>query len=202
MQLSRKQLVPHIPYCSVDTCLIIVQHFNNQNSLSCIWYSLHVDSDAAYLVAQHAKNRIAGYFQLNNKDYPSNPSTFLNGAILVECKTLRHVVASSAENETVAAFHNAQCALSIRYMLIQLGYPQPSTPFHIDNQTITNIIKNHYTKKSKSWNMRFYWLRDQSISNNYQYYWDKSTNNLTDFFTKKYTIQYHVSSKNKYLLHT
>ena len=161
---------------------------------------LHVDSDPAYLVAPHAKSRVAGYFQLSNKKYPTNPSMFLNGACLVECKTLRHVVASSAESETAVAFHNAQFALPIRYMLSQLGHPKPPTPFRIDNQATTNFIKNNINeKKFKYWNMRFYWLRDQSINNNFQFYSDKSTNNIADFFTKKHNIQYHVSSKNKYL---
>ena len=51
----------------------------------------------------------------------------------VECKTLRHMVAFSAENETAAAFYNAQYALPIRYMLTQMGHPQPPTPFCINN---------------------------------------------------------------------
>ena len=48
---------------------------------------LHVDSDAAYLVAPKARSRIAGYYHLS-----SHPNIMkhprLNGAILVECKTL------------------------------------------------------------------------------------------------------------------
>ena len=68
-----------------------------------------------------------------------------HGAVLVECKTLHHVVASSEESETVAAFHNTQRALPIRHMLTQIGHPQPPTPFHIDNQTTTNFIQNNMT---------------------------------------------------------
>ena len=45
---------------------------------------LHIDSNAACLVALHAKSRIARYFHLKNKDYPSNASTHLHGAIPVE----------------------------------------------------------------------------------------------------------------------
>ena len=48
---------------------------------------LHVDSDAAYLVAPKAKSRTSGYFYLsNNPCCTQTPS--LNGAILVECKIL------------------------------------------------------------------------------------------------------------------
>ena len=67
---------------------------------------LHVDSDAAYLVAPKAKSRIAGYFHLTeHPNVTKHPK--LNGAILVECKTLRHVVSSSAEAEVAGIFHNA-----------------------------------------------------------------------------------------------
>jgi hypothetical protein len=70
---------------------------------------LQVDSDAAYLVEPGARSRIAGYFQLNNRIPTTNP----NGFLLIECKTLRHVVASSAEAETAGVFHNAQIAIPI-----------------------------------------------------------------------------------------
>ena len=86
---------------------------------------LTIDSDAAYLVAPKARSRIAGYFQLNSKHKCNN---YVNGALLIECKTLRHVVASSAEAETAGIFHNAQVALPIRYMLTQMGHLQPPTP--------------------------------------------------------------------------
>ena len=78
---------------------------------------LNIDSDAAYLVKPQARSCIAGYFQLNSSKQ-SNP--YINGAILIERKTLRHVVASSAEAETAGLFHNAQIAVPIRYMLEQM----------------------------------------------------------------------------------
>ena len=71
---------------------------------------LHVDSDAAYLVAPEACSRIAGFFHLNSHD---RNHMIKNGALLIECKTLRHVVASSAEAETAGMFHNAQVAIPI-----------------------------------------------------------------------------------------
>ena len=73
---------------------------------------LHVDSDAAYLVLPKAKSRIAGYYYLT--DHPS--STLpppRNGPLLVECKTLKHVVTSAAEAEISALYHNAKTAIPI-----------------------------------------------------------------------------------------
>ena len=66
---------------------------------------LHVDTDAAYLVLPQAKSRIAGYFYLSN--LPSNfekPHAKFNGAIHVECRTLKYVAASAAEAIPVACF--------------------------------------------------------------------------------------------------
>lgn len=88
---------------------------------------LHVDSDAAYLVLPYAKSRIAGFYHLTNHSSTKSP-TFHNCPILVECKTLKHVVTSAAEAETSALFHNAKTAIPIRRILIALGHPQPPTP--------------------------------------------------------------------------
>ena len=64
---------------------------------------LWVDSDAAYLVMPNAKSCMSGHFQLtDHPDKGLNPK--LNGPILVECKGLKHGVASAAEAETAGVF--------------------------------------------------------------------------------------------------
>ena len=67
---------------------------------------LNIDSDAAYLVARKARSRVAGYYHLSFGPLVSKHPK-LNGAILVECKTIRHVVSSAAEAETGGVFHNS-----------------------------------------------------------------------------------------------
>ena len=94
---------------------------------------LHVDSDAAYLVLPKARSQVAGYFQLSNDR--KSPSFFLNGPIQIECKGLRHVVASAAEAEVGGLFHNAQQAIPLRIALEALGHPQPKTQIKTDNST-------------------------------------------------------------------
>ena len=64
---------------------------------------LHIDSNAAYFVKPRARSRVAGVFYLGNMKPRRLPQ--LNGAILIEYKTLRHVVASAAEVETGGIFH-------------------------------------------------------------------------------------------------
>ena len=156
---------------------------------------LAIDSDAAYLVAPQARSRVAGYFQLN-----SLPDT-VNGALLVECKTLRHVVASSAEAETACIFYNAQVAVPLRYMLEQLGHPQPPTKIKTDNATASGFVHANITqKRSKSWDMRYHWLRDKSQQSQFAIYLDSAVKNLADYFTKHHTAKHHQSMRPQYVI--
>ena len=163
---------------------------------------LHVDSDAAYLILQGAKSRIAGYFFLTDKTPPPPmiPNPRLNGPILVECKLLRHVVASSAEAETAGLFFNAQSAVPIRQALIALGRPQPPTPLKTDNSTAVNVVnKSLRQKRSKSWDMRFNWLRDRHAQKQFNIFWKEGYNNEADYFTKHHPSVYHQRMRSRYL---
>ena len=117
-------------------------------------------------MAPKAGSCTSGYFYLSN--HPRRTQTpSLNGAILVECKTLRHVVSSAAEAETAGGFHNTQMAIPIRRILGFLGHPQPATPFQTDNTTATVFLHNNIHQKcSKSWDMRYYWLRQNKQKTN------------------------------------
>ena len=146
---------------------------------------LHVESDAAYLVLPQAKSRIAGYYYLSDKP-PRNakvsPNPTRNGPLHVVCKTLRHVVASAAEAETAALFFNAQEAIPIRYLLEKLGHLQPATPIKTNNTTaLSFILKNIRQKRSKSWDMRYFWLRDKESLNQFTYYWKPGSENDADY---------------------
>ena len=88
--------------------------------------TLHVDSDTTYIVAPKACSRIAGYFSLSN--HPKNIMHLkLNGAALVEYKTLRDIVASLSEVKVAGGFHNAQVNISTRHTLELIHHPQPPT---------------------------------------------------------------------------
>ena len=160
---------------------------------------LHVDSDAAYLIAPKAKSRIAGYYHLSDHPNCTNQPS-LNGAILVECKTLRHVVASAAEAEVAGVFHNAQISLPIRRILELLNHPQPPTPLKTDNSTANGFIhKNIHQKRSKSWDMRYYWLRERQTQNQYNFYWAPGHDNHADYVTKHHPKKYHLAVRQKYV---
>ena len=160
---------------------------------------LHIDSDAAYLVAPNARSRIAGYFHLS--DHPNiTKHPTLNGAILVECKTLRHVVSSSAEAEVAGIFHNAGMALPIRNILKALNHPQPPTPLKTDNTTATGFVyDNIHQKRSKSWDMRYHWLRDKLTQQQFDIYWQSGITNEANYFTKHHPTKLHRNQRPKYV---
>ena len=158
---------------------------------------LGIDSDAAYLVAPKARSRIAGYFQLTSG---FRSPKFINGPILIECKTLRHVVASSAEAETAGLFHNCQTAIPLRYLLQAIGHPQPATPVKTDNTTALAFVRNNITqKRSKSWDMRYYWLRGKEQDGVFDIYWDNSNNNDADYYTKHHPATHHQHIRPRYV---
>ena len=111
---------------------------------------LHVDSDAAYLVAPNAKSRVAGFYYFKNAPNGSSLPQ-LNSLIHIECKFLRHVVTSAAEVEVGGIFHNCQTLLPIRHCLQLIGHPQPPTPVKTDNTTAKGFTSNNITiRKAKS----------------------------------------------------
>lgn len=110
---------------------------------------LNINSNAACLVAPKARSRIAGYFQLNSKPTPEY-SEEINGAIVVNCTTLRHVVSSAAEAETAGVYHNEQFAIPIRTILNALDHPQPPTPIKTDTSTALGFVKDNINKKNLS----------------------------------------------------
>ena len=163
---------------------------------------LHIDSDAAYLVLPRARSRLAGHFFLG-PDPTKTPVTTSNGPLLTECKTICHVVSSAAEAETAALFHNAQAARPIRYILTELGHPQPPTPLKTDNATANAFI--HQTmrhKRSKSWDMRYWWLKENSAQSEFKIFWDKGVHNWADYFTKHFAPSVHKILRPKYVHRT
>ena len=164
---------------------------------------LHIDSDASYLVESRARSRVAGFYYF--KHTPTNQiQTPMNHPLLVECRLLRHVVTSAAEAEVSALFHNAQVGLILRRLLCHLQHPQFPTPLKTDNTTAANFASNTITqKRSKTWDMRFYWLKNQEAKSNFNIFWKRGDDacdpNHADYFTKHHTTAHHRSVQNRYV---
>ena len=148
---------------------------------------LHVDSDAAYLVAPEARSRAGGYQYLSNKE-----GTLFNGPILTIAKVMKNVMASATEEELKALFMNAQEATVLRNCLEAMGHPQPATPMRTDNNTTNGIINNTMKqKRSKAIDVRFYWIRDRVKQGQFIVFWDAGKYNKADFYTKHHPPTYH-----------
>jgi hypothetical protein len=158
---------------------------------------LTIDSDAAYLVAAKARSRAAGFFYLGNKD-----NQLFNGPIYVLTKIIQAVMSSAAEAECGGLYLNAKEAVPMRNTLIELGHPQPpnGTPIRTDNSTADGIMNRTVKpKRSKSMDMRFWWLVDRVEQNQFRIFWAPGSVNLADYFSKKHPASHHVKVRPIYL---
>ena len=85
-------------------------------------------------------------------------------------------------------------------MLTQLGHAQQPTLIKTDNATAFNFIHDNINqKKSKSWDMRLYWLRYRKEQQQFCFHWERGTNNKGDYFTKHHTEKHHRSIRSTYV---
>jgi hypothetical protein len=78
----------------------------------------------------------------------------LNESILNVASVIKNVVASAAESEVGACFHNAQSGAPLRVTLAKLGHIQPPTPLRTDNSTAYGILNEKIKqKRSKAMDM-------------------------------------------------
>jgi hypothetical protein len=99
---------------------------------------LHIHSDASYLSVSNARSRLGGLFFLVKK---SPEQDTLNGSILNVASVIKNMVASAAESEVGACFHNAQSGAPLRVTLTEMGHTQPPTPLRNNNSTAFGILK-------------------------------------------------------------
>ena len=100
----------------------------------------YVESDAAYIVSPKACSHIVDFFYCSNKYDKNIPIQVpVNGPMHIECKTLRRVVISAPEVETVSLFFNAQVYVLIKHILNIIGDHQPPTPIKTDNYTVCSF---------------------------------------------------------------
>ena len=131
-------------------CQQLMDYANTYDKAKIRFYAsnmiLEIDSDASYLVLPKSRSRYAGYFRLLH--HHNTPNRHIhNGAILIECKTIRHVVTSAAEAEMKGVFQNAKSAVPIRYLLSEIGHPQPQTLIRTDNSTAAGFVNNNIQMK-------------------------------------------------------
>ena len=85
----------------------------------------------------------------------------------IRLKNLCSVLSSSA------LFINGQAATSIRQSLKELGYQQLATPMFCDNSCAVGIANKSFTqKRSKTIDMRYHWIQDQVVLDNFTVTWE------------------------------
>ena len=153
---------------------------------------LNAHSDASYLSEKKARSRMGGDFFLGRMP-EKNKDIFINGSIHVLCGILKLVVCSAAEAELAALFLNIREAKILRLMLEEMGHKQPATPVHCDNSTAVGIANDTVKKqRSRSMEMRFFWITDQVQQKFFKVLWHPGAENLADYFTKHFPTAHHI----------
>ena len=160
---------------------------------------LNIHSDASYLSEAKARSRACGHFFMGWMPIDDAPIR-LNGAFHVSTTILRFVVASAAEAELGALYHNCQTGIVFRLTLADMGHPQPKTPVHCDNATAVGIANNTIKRqRSRSMEMRFFWIGDKIAQGMYKFCWYPGQENLADYQSKHHTGAHHVAVRPWYL---
>jgi hypothetical protein len=130
---------------------------------------LQIHSDASYLSFPNARSCLGGLFFLGKK---SPEQDKLNGSILNVTAVIKNVVASAAESEVGACFHNAQRGAPLIVTLTKMGHTQPPTPLRTENSTVFDILNETIKqKRSKAMDMRYHWLTDIVRQKQFDVYW-------------------------------
>ena len=108
-------------------------------------------------------------------------------------------MASAAEAEICASFLAAQESVPIVTCLNELGHKQPPTPIRVDNSTAVGFLNNTIKqKRSKSIDMRFYWLQDRCDQGQFQIYWAPGATNLADYHSKHHPPSHHQKLRDNF----
>ena len=132
----------------------------------------------------------------SNVPYPPN-----NGAIKNIAKVIDAVVSLAAEAELGALFINAQEAVYLQRILVNMGHPQPKTPIQTDHSTAEGFINSKIQPKcTKLMDMRFEWLKDREAKNQFRFFWRSGKTSLADYFTKHHPPAHHRNVKGEFLM--
>ena len=109
-------------------------------------------------------------------------------------------MSSAAEAETCGIFNNRKTDIVMWPALITLDHEQPATPPKMDNSTTEGFVNSGMKPEhSKTWYMKWYWLRYKEILEQLIVYWYKGTNNDADYFTKHHRPIHHCQMRPRYI---
>jgi hypothetical protein len=109
-------------------------------------------------------------------------------------------MASAAEAELGALYHNCQTGIIFCLTLADMRHPQPKAPVHCDNATAVGIANNTIKRqRSRSMEMRFFWVGDKVAQGMYKLSWYPVQENLADYQSKHHMGSHHVAVRPWYL---
>jgi hypothetical protein len=152
---------------------------------------LRIYSDASYLSEVNARSRSSGHFYLGDKS--TNSPDVGNGAILDTSTFMRNVMSSAAEVECCALYNNnKKDGVVLCNTLQEIRHPQPPTPVQVDNFTTYGFANKQICQhKSKSMEIRFYWIQDGVDQKQFHVFWRPGPTNRADYFTKDHAPSHH-----------
>ena len=84
--------------------------------------------------------------------------------------------------------------------LTNMGHPQPQAPVHCDNATAVGIANNTIKRqRSRSKEMRFFWVGDKIAQEIYSLKWHPGQENLADYQSKHHNGAHHKAVRPWYL---
>ena len=107
---------------------------------------------------------------------------------------------SAAEAEAAAIHMSAKEAIPIRQCLEEMGHQQPATRIRTDNATAKGFANGTIKqKRSRTFDRRFWWLKDREAQLQFHVVWDAGIHNLADYSTKHHPTQHHKLVRPIYL---
>ena len=83
-----------------------------------------------------------------------------------------------------------------------MEHQQPPTAIRTDTSIASGFVNNNNNiqmKRSKSWDMNFYWLRDKKALKEFNIIWEKRSAHDVDYFTKHHATVHHRAVRPQYI---
>ena len=109
-------------------------------------------------------------------------------------QVIKNFMSSAAEAELGDIFIVEKENFPISQTLIEMGWPQPSSPIKTDNSTASGVVNDTIiTRETNSMNLRFHWLRCREAQQKIRLYNAPGSKNSADYITNHHLPIYHVS---------
>jgi hypothetical protein len=130
---------------TIARCTQLLDYLSHNANANVRFYAsdmiLNIHSNASYLSEAKAHSHACGHFFMGWMPKNGEPIC-LNGAFHVSSLILQFAIASAAEAELGALYHNCQMGIIFRLTLKEMRHPQPKTPVHCDNVIAVGIANN------------------------------------------------------------